>query len=71
MEHSGKLKIIDELDPSQNFIEEEALTKFLTEFDHTYMERRIPSRPDYFIIDDFASYLGPDSNDLLAAKSQA
>ena len=69
MEHSGKLKIIDELDPSQNILEHEDLIKFLSEFDHTYMDRKIPNRPDYFIIDDFASHFGLDNNDLLGEKS--
>ena len=69
MEHSGKLKIVDELDPSQNYLEAEDLTKFLSEFDHTYMNRKIPNRPDYFIIDDFASLL--DNINLLEVKSEA
>ena len=68
MEHSGKLQTIDELDPSQNLIDEDKLAKFLSDFDHTYMDRARPIGPDYFIIDDFASYSGLDNNDLLAAK---
>ena len=56
MENSGKLKIIDELDPSQNILEHEDLIKFLSEFDHTYM-------------DNFASHFGLVNNDLLGEKS--
>ena len=68
MEHSGKLKIVDELDPSQNYLEAEDLTKFLSEFDHTYMNTKSPNRPDYIIMDDFASAF--DNINLLGAKSE-
>ena len=53
MEISGKLKTIDELDPVENRIDEDNLTKFLNEFDHTYMDRSRPKGPDYLIIDNF------------------
>ena len=69
MEHSGKLKIIDELNPSKNILEHEDIIKFLSEFDHTYMDRNKTNRPDYFIIDNFASHLRLDNNDLLGEKS--
>ena len=69
MEHSGKLQTIDELDPSHNLINDKGLAKFLSDFDHTYMDRARPIGPDYFIIDDFASLAGLDNSDLLAAKT--
>ena len=66
MENSGKLKTIDELDPVENRIDEDNLTKFLSEFDHTYMDRARPKGPDYLIIDNFVDILYPlDQNDLI------
>ena len=70
MEHSGKLKIVDELDPSQNTLDVEGLTKFLSEFDHTFMDRSKPKRPDYFVIDNFARYFKLDDDNLLGVKQE-
>ena len=61
---SGKLKIINELDPSKNLINHDDITKFLSDFDHTYMDKTRPKGPDYFIIDDFSSYFA-EGMDLL------
>ena len=69
MEHSGKLQTIDELDPSRNRIDKDELAKFLSDVDHTYMDRARPNGPDYFIIDDFAYLTGLGNSGLLAAKS--
>ena len=71
MENSGKLKTIDELDPVENRIDEDNLTKFLSEFDHTYMDRARPKGPDYLIIDNFVEIFGIDKADLIDAKSEA
>ena len=46
------LKIIDQLDPSENVLDEDNLAKFLSKFDHSFMNRT-PKGPDYIVIDDF------------------
>ena len=47
------LKTIEELDPVNNRIDNDNLSKFLGDFDHTYMDRSRPKGPDYLIIDNF------------------
>ena len=61
---------IDELDPAQNRIGKDNLTKFLSDFDNTYMDRTKPKGPDYLIIDNILeTFL--ERADLLAARSKA
>ena len=45
------MKTFDELDPDYNSIDKDSLTKFLGEYDHTFMDRSKPKGPDYLIID--------------------
>ena len=45
------METIDELDPDSNSIDIDSLTKFLGEYDHTFMDRSKPKGPDYLIID--------------------
>ena len=45
------MKTFDELDPGLNSIDKDSLTKFLGEYDHTFMDRSKPKGPDYLIID--------------------
>ena len=47
------------------------LTKFLGDFDHTYMDRTRPKGPDYLIIDNFAEVFQLDKTDLIDARSEA
>ena len=51
IENSGQLETIDKLDPDSNSIDIDNLTKFLGEYDHTFMDRSKPKGPDYLIID--------------------
>ena len=61
---------INELDPAQNRIGKDNLTKFLSDFDNTYMDRTKPKGPDYLIIDNILeTFL--ERADLLAARSKA
>ena len=71
MEASGKLKTIDELDPAKNSFDQDDLTKFLSEFDHTYMDRSRPKGPDYLVIDNFVDMFDwLEQNDLIQARTE-
>ena len=70
MESAGKLKTVNELDPQNNRIDSENLAKFLSDFDHTFMDRSKPKRPDYFVIDNFARYFKLDDDNLLGVKQE-
>ena len=48
-----------------------AITKFLSDFDHTYMDRTRPKGPDYLIIDDFKEYFEEGMDVLLQAANEA
>ena len=71
MENSGKLKTINELDPTKNWIDIDDFTNFLREFDHTYMDRARSKGPDYLITDNFFESFGLKKADLLKARSEA
>ena len=71
IDNEGKLKIIDELNPSQNILDNINLEKFVSDFDHTYMDRSRPKGPDYIIIDDFTDYFGDFKDTLLQARKEA
>ena len=43
----------------------------LSDFDHTYMDRKRPKGPDYLIIDNFADLFEIDKADLINAKREA
>ena len=42
----------------------------MSEFDHTFMDRSKPKRPDYFVIDNFARYFKLDDDNLLGVKQE-
>ena len=64
------MKTINKLDPSKNEINNSNLSKFLGDFDHTYMDRSRPKGPDYLIIDNFAE-LFKDQINLIKARNEA
>ena len=64
-------KTVNELDPFQNQLTIEDLTKFLSDFDHTYMDRTRPKGPDFLIIDNFAEIFRLDKTDLMSARREA
>ena len=66
-----KTTTINELDPQNNNLDLEEVTKFLGDFDHTYMDRTKPKGPDFLIIDDFAETFGLKKADLRGARSEA
>ena len=66
-----KTTTVDELDPIKNHLDTEEVTKFLSEFDRTYMDRTKPKGPDFLIIDDFAETFGLEKADLRGARSEA
>ena len=71
MENSGKLKTINELDPSQNRIERENIAAFLSDFDHTYMDKSRPKGPDYLIIDNLVeTFADLEKADLTSARRE-
>ena len=41
-EITGEIITINELDPSQNTIDDTNIVEFMSEFDHTYMDRSRP-----------------------------
>ena len=72
MEISGKLKTVNELDPQNNYIDNDNIARFLNEFDHTYMDRSKPKGPDYLIIDNFEdTFANLEKADLINALSEA
>ena len=71
VEISGKLKTVNELDPQNNYIDNDNIAKFLGEFDHTYMDRSKPKGPDYLIIDNFEdTFENLEKADLINARSE-
>ena len=71
IESIGTVKTIDELDPTQNNLGLEQLTKFLAEFDPTYMKRTDVKGPDFLISDDFAYNFELEKADLVNARKEA
>ena len=69
METSGKILTIDKLNPINNRIEKDNLVKFLSDFDHTFMDRTRPKGPDYLVIDNFVQFFNMDKADLLNARN--
>ena len=63
--------IVNELDPIKNNFDIKEVKRFLSDFDHTYMDRTRPKGPDYLIIDNFAEAFGLENADLLGARSEA
>ena len=53
MDDSGKLRIIDKFGPYNNKVSDIELIKFLSEFDHTYMDRSKPKGPAFLVMDNF------------------
>ena len=53
MVDAGNLKVINEIDSDKWFVNDENLTKFLSYFDYTFMDRSRPKGPDYLIMDNF------------------
>ena len=70
-ESSGLLRTVNALDPSKNRIDEVNVKKFLSDFDHTFMDRSKPKGPSYFIIDNFSHYFKLERADLLGARDEA
>ena len=64
VESYGLLYTIDQLDPKNNMLNQDNLPQFLSEFDHTYMDRTKPKGPDYLIIDNFVESFGLEKTDL-------
>ena len=63
---------IDELNPIKNQLDSDNLSKFLSEFDHTYFDRTKPKGPDYLIIDSFLeTFESLEKADLINARSEA
>ena len=52
-------------------IDDDGIAKLLSDFDHTYMDRKRPKGPDYLIIDNFADFFKIDKADLIDAKREA
>lgn len=54
-----EVKIVGDLDPIENQINNENLIKFLGSFDEKFMQRkRTEKGPEYLIIDNFEKYFG-------------
>ena len=70
-ESSGLLRTVNALDPSKNRIDKVNVKKFLSDFDHTFMDRSKPKGPSYFIIDNFSHYFKLERADLLGARDEA
>ena len=69
MESAGKLKTVNELDPQNNYINSDNLAKFLSDYDHTFMDRSRPKGPDYLIIDNLVdAFENLNKNDLMNAR---
>ena len=52
-------------------IDDDGIAKLLSDFDHTYMDRKRPKGPDYLIIDNFVDFFEIDKADLIDAKREA
>ena len=71
VESSGMLKTVDALNPAKNKFTKEKLKRFLSEFDHTHMDRSKPKGLAYLIIDDVAKFFKLSSHDLKDARREA
>ena len=71
VESSGMLKTVDALKPAKNKFTKEKLKKFLSEFDHTHMDRSKPRGLAYLIIDDVAKFFKLHNDDLKNARREA
>ena len=47
------------------------LTKFMSDFDHTFMDKSRPKGPDYLIIDNFAEFFKDANLNLIKARKEA
>lgn len=56
MADSGKVKVINEIDRTQWSVNDDNLSKFMSDFDVTYMDRRRPRGPDYLVMDNFLEF---------------
>ena len=63
-------RIINDLMPSKNKLDQKNLAKFLEFFDTTFIDPR-EKGPDYLVIDNFAEYFNIDESEMLGAKSEA
>ena len=66
--NAGKLQVIDEIDSKLRAVSDIQLNKFLSKFDHTYMDRNKPKGPDYLIMDNFFENFDLNEADLLGAR---
>ena len=64
------METVNELDPVKNYVDWENITKFLGDFDPTYMDRLRPKGPDYLIMDNLFENL-LEKTDLIHARSEA
>ena len=71
MDDSGKLRIIDKFGPYNNKVSDIELIKFLSEFDHTYMDRSKSKGPDYLVMDNFYENFSLNQADLFGARTEA
>ena len=63
-------RMINDLAPNIQKLEQKNLTKFLEFFDTTFIEPR-ERGPDYLIIDNFAEYFNLAEEDMQGAKTEA
>lgn len=66
--NAGKLQVIDEIDSNLRAVSDIELNKFLSKFDHTYMDRNKPKGPDYLVMDNFFENFDLNEADLLGAR---
>ena len=71
VEYADEQEIIDKLDPIKNGIYKEDITKFLGDFDDTFMDRTRPKGPDYLVIDNLEEIFGLNKDDLIMAREEA
>ena len=63
-------KMINDLLPGRNALDQKNLSKFLEFFDTTFIDPR-EKGPDYLVFDNFAEYFNIDETELQGAKSEA
>ena len=73
VERTGKVKTVNELDLLNNHINRDNITEFLSDFDHTFMDRKRSKKgPDYLIMDNFVqSFVELDKGHLMKARNEA
>ena len=64
------MKTINELDPQKERIYGSNLSWFMEYFDDTGLSNK-KKGPDYLVMDNFASFFGFETADLLGARSEA